>query len=361
MKDKDLFARRLSPFVSIFFGFLIGFLLLLILGYNPLAGFAFLFEGGIIGMPAGDLRQFGNVLLSMTPLVLTGLSIAFAFKTGLFNIGVAGQMLFGGFLAVAVGNRMDLPRALHLPLLLLASMAGGALWAAVPGILKATFRINEVVTGIMMNYIALWGVRWFSGRFIPGSDVMTSAPIRETATLRALWLTNLFTRSNVNYGLFAAFAACLLVWFILEKTTFGYELKAVGFNQHAADYAGMKATRSILYSMLIAGALAGLAGATHYAGFSDRLTGLGWLPSQGFDGIAVALLGLNSPLGVLLAAFFLGYMNIGGAYMQIMARIPAELVSIIVSTIIYFAALSQLIEGWLKKWSNKNKRDGGAL
>jgi len=170
----------------------------------------------------------------------------------------------------------------------------------------------------------------------------------------------LFSRSNVNYGFFIAIAACLLVWFILEKTTFGFELKAVGFNQNSANYAGMKTTRNILLSMLIAGALAGLAGAAHFAGFSDRLTGLGSLPSQGFDGIAVALLGLNSPLGVFLAAFFLGFMNIGGAYMQVMARIPSQLVSIIVSTIIYFAALSLLIEGWIRRFSSKKKRDGGA-
>lgn len=359
MKNKDLLHKRLSPFVSIIFGFIIGFLLLLVLGYNPVSGFAYLFQGGVLGLGSGDLRQFGNVLLNMTPLVLTGLSIAFAFKTGLFNIGVAGQMLFGGFTAIAAGVLLDLPRALHLPAVILAAMAGGAFWAAVPGILKAKFRISEVVTGIMMNYIAAWGVRWFSGRWITGSDVITSAPIKETATLRTVWLTNLFNRSNVNYGFFIAIAACIIVWFILEKTTFGYELKAVGYNQEAANYAGMKVTKNILLSMIIAGALGGLAGAAHYAGFSDRLVGLGTLPSQGFDGIAVALLGLNSPLGVFLAAFFLGYMNIGGAYMQVMARIPAELVSIIISMIIYFAALSLLIEGWLRRLTSKKKRDGG--
>ena len=356
MKNRDLLRQRLSPFVSIIFGFVVGFLLLLLLGYDAVSGFRALFEGGVAGITDGNLRQFGNVLLNMTPLILTGLSIAFAFKTGLFNIGVAGQMLFGGFLAVAVGSLWDMPRILHLPLLILASMIGGGLWATVPGILKAKFRINEVVTGIMMNYIALWGVRWFTSRWVAGSDVTQSAPILESATLRSPWLTEMFDRSTVNYGLFIGIAACLATWFILEKTTFGFELKAVGYNKDAAHYAGMKVTRNILISMIIAGALAGLGGATLYAGFSDRMTGLGTMPSQGFDGIAVALLGLNSPLGVFLAAFFLGYMNIGGAYMQVLERIPAELVSIIISTIIYFAALSVMIEGWLKKL----KRDGGA-
>lgn len=360
MRNRDLLHKRLSPFVSIIFGFLIGFALLLILGYDAAAGFGFLFQGGILGLAEGDFRQFGNVLLNMTPLILSGLSIAFAFKTGLFNIGVAGQLLFGGFMAVAAGHLLELPRIVHVPVVILAAMAGGAVWAAVPGLLKAKFRINEVVTGIMMNYIALWGVRWFSSAWLTGPDVTQSAAIRETATLRSPWLTDLFDRSNVNYGLFIAIAACIVVWFILEKTTFGFELKAVGYNQNAAEYAGMKVTRNILLSMLIAGALAGLSGATLYTGFSDRLTGLGSMPSQGFDGIAVALLGLNSPLGVFLAAFFLGYMNIGGAYMQVMARIPAELVSIIISTIIYFAALSLLIEGWLRKLSSKKKDQGGA-
>lgn len=353
----DATQKKLAPFVSVFLGFLVGFILLYLIGYNPIEGYAYLFHGGFRGVLSGDLRQFGNVLVNMTPLILTGLSIAFAFKTGLFNIGVAGQMLFGGFCGVYVGAMFELPRIIHLPLLVIASVVGGSIWALVPGLLKAKFKINEVVTGIMMNYIAYWMVKYGVGRWIPGRFVTESAAIHETASLRTPWMTNFFNQSAVNLGLILALLACLVVWFILEKTTFGYELKAVGTNQHAAQYSGMKVQKNILLAMLISGALAGLAGATHYGGFANQLL-LDGLPSQGFDGIAVALLGLNTPLGVLLSAFLLGFMNVGGLYMQAMARIPSELVDIIISTIIYFAAISLLIKDFFKFVASKKKNGG---
>ena len=353
----DTTRRKLAPFASVFLGFLVGFIILLLLGYNPIQGYGFLFHGGFRGIASGDFRQLGNVLLNTTPLILTGLSIAFAFKTGLFNIGVSGQMFFGGFCGVMFGILFELPRFIHMPLMVIVSILGGALWAAVPGLLKARFKINEVVTGIMMNYIAFWGVQYGVSRWIPGRFTTTSANIRETASLRTPWMTTLFDGSAVNLGLILALLACVLVWFILEKTTFGFELKAVGYNPDAAHYAGMKVQRNITFSMLIAGGLAGLAGAVHYGGFSNTLL-MQTLPTEGFDGIAVALLGLNTPLGVLLSAFFLGFMNVGGLHMQVMARIPSELVDIIISTIIYFAAISLLIQDFFKKIASKKKNGG---
>jgi len=351
--------RNLAPFISIFLGFVVGFILLLLLGFNPVEGYSFLFHGGVRGVLSGDFRQLGNVLLNTTPLILTGLAIAFAFRTGLFNIGVTGQMLMGGFFGILVGAMIELPRIIHVPLMILASITGGALWAFVPGVLKAKFRINEVVTGIMMNYIALWGVQYYVGSWIPGRFPTESAMIHHTASLRVNWMTQLFNGSAVNIGLILAILACYLIWLILEKTTFGYELKAVGFNQDAAQYAGMKVKKNIMLSMFISGALAGLAGATFYAGFTNHVL-VGELPSQGFDGIAVALLGLNTPIGIFLSALLLGFMNIGGQYMQTMARIPKELVDIIISTIIYFAALTLLIQSFFKQLnSNNKKRNGG--
>ncbi len=353
----DAVQKKLAPFASVILGFLVGFIVLFMIGYNPFEGFTYLFQGGFKGILSGDLKQFGNGLLQMTPLILTGLSVAFAFRTGLFNIGVPGQMLVGGFMAVYLGVALDLPRVIHLIVVVLGAMIAGGIWAIVPGILKAKFKIHEVVTSIMMNYIALWGVQYAVKVLIPGKYSTESATIAQTASLKVAGMTEFFSGSAVNLGLVFAVIACLVIWFILEKTTFGYELKAVGYNHHAAEYAGMKATRNVILSMIIAGVLAGLAGATFYVGYTDHIK-IGVLPTQGYDGIAVALLGLNTPIGVFLAAALFGFMKVGGAFMQAMTEIPSELIDIIISTIIYFSAISLILQGFLKKVAPK-KKDGG--
>ncbi len=350
-------ARKLAPFISILLGFSVGFIVLLLLGYNAFDGFEALFQGGFSGITTGNYKQLGNTLLQMTPLALTGLSIAFAFRTGLFNIGAPGQMLVGGFASVLVGVLIDLPMAIHLPLSILAAIVAGGAWALVPGLLKAKYHINEVVTSIMMNYIGLYFVQYGVKTWIPGNYVTESAAIRETASLKVDWLTTLFDGSAINLGIFIALIAAVMSWFILEKTTFGYELKACGFNVNAAEYAGMKVRRNIILSMCMAGALAGLAGLTFYTGYTDHIK-IGVLPSQGFDGIAVSLLGLNAPLGVVLSAFLFGFMKIGGEFMQAMTQIPKELVDIIIATIIYFSAAALLIQNVLVKALPKEK-DGG--
>ena len=353
----DNVQKKLAPFASVILCFIIGFIVLLCLGYNPAEGFSYLFQGGFKGIMSGNLKQFGNTLLQMTPLVLTGLSVAFAFRTGLFNIGVSGQMLVGGFAAVYCGIILDLPRFIHLPVVVLVAMLAGGVWAIIPGLLKAKFKIHEVVTSIMMNYIALWMVQYGVTTFIPGKYSTESATISETASLKTAWMTSLFDGSSINIGFILAILACLVVWLILDKTTFGYELKAVGFNPDAAHYAGMKVKRNIILSMIIAGCLAGLAGATYYVGYTNHVK-IGVLPTQGFDGIAVALLGLNTPIGVFLSAFLFGFMKVGGEFMQAMTAVPKELIDIIISTIIYFSAIALLIQSFFKKVAPKRK-DGG--
>lgn len=348
--------NKLVPFFSVLLGFIIGALIMILSGYNPIEAYAKLFEGaGFLG----DLRRFGNTLLTMTTLVLTGLSVAFAFRTGLFNIGAAGQMLMGGFVATYIGIVYDMPKIIHLPIAVLFAAVAGGLWALIPGFLKAKFKIHEVVTTIMMNWIAVWTVYYFVPELIKGKYDTESSTIRKSASLRTNWLSEIFENSNINLGIFVAIIAAIVVWYILEKTTFGYELKAVGFNQDAAKYAGMKVNRNIVLSMMIAGALAGLAGATYYLGYTDNIK-IGVLPAQGFDGIAVALLGLNTPLGVVLSAFLLGIMSAGKGFMQSATNVPNELVPIIVAVIIFFAATNLMIKEWLKrigKLFNKEKSD----
>jgi general nucleoside transport system permease protein len=347
--------KFIIPLLAVLLGFITGAIVMLVTGHNPLEAYTALLKGAGF---FGNIKRFGDTLLNTTTLILTGLSVAFAFRTGLFNIGVPGQMLMGGFAAIFVGIRFNLPAAVHMPLAVVAAILTGAVWAFLPGFLKSKFRIHEVVTSIMMNYIALWSVYYFVPVLVPGQFNTESKAIHPSASLRLPWLTKLFEGSYVNIGLFLAIICILLVWWILEKTTFGYELKAVGFNINASQYAGMKVNRNMILSMMIAGALAGLAGATYYIGYADNLK-IGMLPSQGYDGIAVALLGLNNPFGVGLAALLFGFMNAGRLFMQSATSVPNELVPIIIAIIIFFAATSLMLEGWVKKFEKLFKRNAG--
>lgn len=331
--------------LAIILGFVTGAIVMLASGHNPIEAYSALLKGAGF---YGNIKRFGDTLLNTTTLILTGLAVAFAFRTGLFNIGVAGQMLMGGFAAVFVGIKLNLPFFIHSPLAVAAAVLAGAVWAFLPGLLKARFRIHEVVSTIMMNYIAMWTVYYLVPTFIPGSFNTESRPINATASLRVEWLTNLFKGSYVNIGLILAIICIFLVWWILEKTTFGYELKAVGFNINASKYAGMKVNRNMILSMMISGALAGLAGATFYIGYANNIK-IGVLPSQGYDAIAVALLGLNNPFGVALAAFLFGFMNAGSLFMSSAANVPNELIPIIIAIIIFFAATSLMFESGISK------------
>lgn len=348
--------RRISPFMAILLGLLVGAIVIILSGNNPLEAYRYLFEGSIKGIFTGNFKRVGDVLLQMTPLILTGLSVAFAFKTGLFNIGVSGQMLFGGFLAVFVGVHLDLPRPLFLVVTITVGALGGSFLAILPGLLKAKYRVHEVVTSIMMNYIALHLVKWLIGKYIPGIYETQSASVKATALLNSKFLSNAFNGSYVNLGIFIATMAVFLVWFILRKTTIGFEAKAVGYNQDASEYAGISVDKNIIRSMMIAGALAGLAGVVYYTSGSGLIQ-VGILPSLGFDGIAVALLGMSNPIGVVLSSLLFGFMRVGGYYLVSWTNIQNELVDVIIATIIYFSATSLVIEQLLIKLLNKRKGD----
>lgn len=353
-------ARKdfLMSLFAVLLGLIAGAVLMIVTGNDPFEGFYYLFRGGLM-----NIERIGNTLATATPLIFAGLSVAFAFKTGLFNIGGAGQMLIGGLCATAIGLTFNWPKSVMLLVIVLASLAAGALWASLPGFLKARFNVHEVVSTIMMNWIAYWTVFYLVPQYFKGPFLETeSQRISEAASMKVPWLTSLFGGSYINLGIFMAIVFVAITAFILEKTTLGYELKAVGYNRDAALAAGISVNRNIVFSMAIAGALAGLGGATFYVGFASNMQ-IGVLPSQGFDGIAVALLGANSPWGVFAAALFFGLLHTGKGFMNAMTAIPPEIADTIIATIIYFAATSVLIErNWdkLKKISwpgliNKNK------
>jgi simple sugar transport system permease protein len=289
-----------------------------------------------------NIERIGNTMATATTLMLVGLSVAFAFKTGLFNIGAAGQMLVGGLCATIVAHKVFLPRPLFLVVLIASGLLGGAIWGVIPGLLKARFNVHEVVATIMMNWIAYWSIYYFVPAYLKGPSLETeSASIALTQSLRTPWLTKLFNGSYMNLGFFIAIICVILVKFILDKTTLGFGLKTVGFNRHCAEYAGIKVNSNVVISMMIAGGLAGLAGLTFYTGYSRNMQ-IGVLPAQGFDGIAVALLGASNPIGVFFSSLFFGILQSGKGFMNAMTSVPPEIADTIIATIIYFTATSVL-------------------
>ena len=331
--------EALNSILAVVLGLIAGAILMFAIGSNAVEGYSYLFRGALV-----NFKRFGDTLATATPLILTGLSVGFAFKTGLFNIGTPGQMLFGGFCASVLGLTYadTMSRPILLVVMIVAGGLAGALWAFVPGLLKAKFNVNEVVSSIMMNWICYWIVYYAVPAYFKGSSETESKSISAAASLKTKWMTDLFNGSYINLGLLVAVAAVIVIWFILNKTVLGYELKAVGFNKSAAEYAGMSVNRNIVFSMMIAGCLSGLAGVAQYVGNASNIQ-IGVMPSQGFDGIAVSLLGANNPVGILISALFFGVLYSGKGFMNANTSIPPEIADTIIATIIYFAAISAAV------------------
>ena len=343
---KTLEARKASPLLvslsAVFLGIIAGSIFILFIGKNPFDGFEKILFGAL-----SSRRRIGNTLGMSTQLILIGLSVAFAFKTGLFNIGASGQMLVGGITGsiLAYYLPMDMPRVLYLPIIVIAAAVAGGFWGFISGLLKAKFNVHEVVSTIMLNWIAYWMVYDFIPRFIIDPTIsVKSKPIPLEHTLRAEWLRNITGFSTLNYGFFIAIAMAVVVWFILKKTTLGFSLKAVGSNRFCAEYAGINVSGSIMVSMAIAGALSGLAGLTYYCGYSEIME-MGKMPNEGFDGIAVALLGNCSPLGVFFSAIFFGILKMGRGSLAA-TGIPTEIADTIIATVIYFTATNVLLSAF---------------
>lgn len=345
----------LSSVIAIVVGLLFGFIILLI--SNPdqaIKGLTVILKGGF----NGGAKGVGQMLYYATPLVLTGLSVGFAFKTGLFNIGASGQLITGAFAAIWVGvNWTWLPAPWHWMVALLAAIIVGGLWGAVPGIFKAFLGVNEVISCIMMNYIGMYGVNYL----IKISNIYDklknqTANVAKSAVLPYGGLNKIFFEkignlvrvSSVNIGIYIAILAAIVVYLLLNKTTFGYELKACGHNRDASRYAGINEKRSILLSMVIAGMLSGLAGAVMYLAKSDGLhiDVVDVLAPQGFNGIPVALLGLSNPIGIIFSGIFIAHIEQGGYYLQKLNYMP-EIIDIIIGAIIYFSAFSLIFRNAL--------------
>ncbi len=349
------FMNFISSLGAIILGLMVGLIILLF--SNPaqaFGGFFTILGGGF----SGGANGIGQVLYLATPIILTGLSVGFAFKTGLFNIGTPGQFILGAYVGIYIGVKWTfIPPSILWIFALIGSITAGALWGLIPGLLKALRNVNEVISSIMMNYIGMYLVNYLIVLTIYDSSKNQTLPAL-TAIPKA-GLDKIFAGSGVNGGFFIAMLCVAIIYIILNKTTFGYELKACGFNRDASRYAGINEKKSIILSMVIAGALAGLGGGLLYlSGTGKYIPVVDVLAAEGFNGIPVALLGLSNPIGVFFAGLFIAYINQGGFFMQKFNFVP-EVINIIIAVIIYCSAFSLAFKNLFVKL--RKKRSEGEL
>lgn len=345
MKKRD-FSQIVASILSILVGLLVGFLVLLATNPSQAAnGFGMLITGGFYS----GWKTFGNILYYAVPIIMTGLGVGLAFKASIFNIGGAGQFVVGAYCALYVAIRWNLPGALGWIVPLLVSMLAGALWALIPGLLHAYRRVNVVIATIMMNYIGMYFVNFLVKLTIYDSMKNQSVPVPAAHRLPAAGLDKLFPGSTANIGFFIAVLMAILMYILLEKTNFGFELKACGKNRDASIGFGINAKRKIVSAMLISGALIGLGGALLYLSSAGRYLKVEDVQAaEGLNGIPVALLAMNHPIGIIFTGIFIAYLQVSGFYMQTFG-FTAEIVDIIISVIIYFSAFSLIISEYIRR------------
>ena len=379
---KDGTKSVISAIISILIGMFVGTLIIIFVGLSRdnistegiVEGIKLVFFGIFsTGREAGELTfgfdqvNIGNMLFRATPLIMTGLSVAVAFKTGLFNIGAPGQYLMGttASLYIALTIPTDvMPAWLIWIIAFLLGMLAGALWGAIPGILNAYLNINVVVTRIMTNWIAANLVTWFfdSMEYLKNSEEggkvgyikPTAANGVETADFG---LDKLFAGSQVNGGILIAVLMAVIVYIIMSKTTLGYQLKACGSNRHAARYAGINDKMSIISSMAIAGALAAAGGSLYYLSGNTEFFWSTYqsLPDEGFNGIPVALLASNNPVGVIFTGIFMSMLNVAGTELRTLTAYNEYITDIIIASIVYLSAFAMIIKMFIDNRGKKKK------
>ena len=347
--------------LCVFAGLLVGAVILKLSGISPVEAYKVMLLGAF-----SKPSYISYIIIRSTPLILTGLSVAFAFRTGLFNIGAEGQFIIGALSAAYFGFIFHFNPWIQIPLVLLISITISALYGGLAGLLKARFGVHEVISTIMMNWIALYFSNYMvmldgfhktnteTSEFITPTTSITLFENWKSSDAGIAWLSNHpllseFLRPPVNAGIFIALVAVLFVWIILTKTSFGFKLKAVGLSPEAARYAGINVNKKMTQSMMIAGGLSGLAGATHVMGVSKNVAILATHEGYGFDGIAVSLIGSNSPFGAAFSGFFLGALKYSGQKIQSALEAPSEVINIMIGAIIFFIAIPIIFDKPIEK------------
>lgn len=349
-------AALLAIAIGLFFGFVV---MLVASPANALPGFTMVLSGGLKGTVT-VLKQLGQVLYFATPILMTGLAVGFAFKMGLFNIGASGQYTMGMFWAMYVGFMFDLPDGIHWIVCVLAGMIGGMVWGFIPGIFKAFLNVNEVITAIMFNYIGMY----FVDMWVQGNGVMYVSSMARTNYLpESVQMPSLGIQgSSASVAIIIAIIIAIALYVVLNHTTFGYELKATGYNKDASNYAGMNGKKNIVLTMMIAGALAGIGGAfailapSTIAGSSVTYEPINVIAANGFNGIAVALLGNSSPLGIIFSAMFVSFIQRGGTAASLYGYKP-EIIDIVIAVIIYFSSFAMLMSQTVGKFFKRHRKE----
>lgn len=350
-KLKNIAKELVVPFLSILLGLVICAVIIIITGSNPFNVYKILFSSSL-----GNLRNLGYTFFTATPLIFSGLAVAFAFQAGLFNIGVEGQLYLGAYVAAWVGYALaGLPFFLHLPLTILSAVLIGSLWGAIPGYIKAKTGANEVVNTIMMNFIA----SAFVGYMITNvfrhpeaaqrtPDIGAGAVLLRFSVIGEYFGLNIPKDLQLNMafvlGIVIAFAFYIFLW----KTSLGYKIRSVGKNPYASLARGINVPKIMTLSMAISGGIAGMTGLSDVLGYQHFFQE-GFSPGYGFTGIAVALLGRNHPFGVILAALFFGALNRGALMVNIFTNVPQDLVSVLQAIIIFFAGCELIVRKILER------------
>ena len=334
--------KILVPIISILAGFLVGAIIMLVWSYNPFQAYASMFSSAL-----GNMNGIGETIREATPLIFTAIGFAIASTAGFFNIGLPGQAQAGWLSSIwVVLANPNMPKAILLPLAVITGILAGALVAGIAGWLRAQFGTNEVITTIMINYIVLYSCQYLMQQVMSSKlriDTDTTKTITANGSLKINWLSSMFGDSRINAGIFIALVAVFLYWYLMKKTTTGFEIRSVGTNAAASRYAGMSAKKNIMLSMLLSGGFAGLGGVVQglgtYQNYFTQTTSL----DIGWDGLSVALLGGGTAVGILLASLLFSILKIGGLGMQTIAGIPYEIVSIVIAAIIFFVAIQYVI------------------
>jgi len=349
------------PVIAVIFGFLAGAVCIAVTGNNPLVAYVALFRGSLASVPG-----FGETLYKLTPILFTGLSAAISFRCGLFNIGGEGQYVVATVTTIAVAwFGQNLPRPVLLLLILVCGFCAGGIWGGIAGFLKAKRGINEVISTIMLNWIALYLSNYLvriplspnvrAGLAPAGHSVIISDAAKLTK-LKTVF--PIFGYSSAHTGVFIALIAAFVMWYILFKTTIGYEIRTVGLNAQAAEYGGISKAKNTMLAMFLSGGLAGLGGAVQISGLVYMVNQSPMLPGYGFTGLSVALVGNSHPLGCIPSALLFGILENGSRQMQL-AGIPSEITSIISGVILVFIAGSlviKLMERRLKTFAGKRSK-----
>jgi simple sugar transport system permease protein len=352
-----LFSSGLTfTLLSILVGFLIGAVVLLIAGFNPLYAYRIIIEGIF-----SRTKYISYAIIYSTPLIITGLSVTFAFRTGLFNIGAEGQFIIGSLVAGLIGHFLELPLVLHVIVIMIGAALAAGLWGGIAGFLKAKFGVHEVIATIMLNWIALYLNNYIIMKpFFRRPESETSKEILDSASITFVenwkysdagreWLSGHpylkdFLSAPANAGIIFAIILAIMVWYVLNKTTLGFELRAVGYNKFAAEYGGIKVKKSIITSMVIAGAIAGLAGAIQVMGVTKSVIVLPLMEGYGFDGIAVSLIAGNMAIGNIFSGLLFGALKYGGPKIQPPLGAPSEVIDIMIGTIVFFIAIPKIFK-----------------